>query len=86
MDALIHESFYTIPYHLLPRNGEQWQRLPKETILKFTRYVKKDKRVTVPTEVMNALGIKEGDIVEFTVRKVKSPVNEDPMKGQKRRD
>ena len=41
--------------------------------LRFTRYVKKDKRVTVPTEVMNALSIKEGDLVEFTVRKIKSP-------------
>lgn len=60
--------------------------MPEEPGAKFTRYVRKDGRITVPTEVMNALGLKEGDIVEFTVRKIKSPVNEDPMKGQKRRD
>ncbi|MDP2954269.1 MAG: hypothetical protein Q8O76_13260 [Chloroflexota bacterium] len=48
--------------------------MPKEAGLKFTRYVKKDKRVTVPTEVMDALGIREGDLVEFTLRKIKPPV------------
>lgn len=50
--------------------------MPEGTNLKFTRYVKKDKRVTIPTEVMNALGIKEGDIVEFTIRKIKPPVKD----------
>jgi AbrB family looped-hinge helix DNA binding protein len=45
--------------------------LPEEPGVKFTRYVRKDGRITIPHEVMNALGIKEGDIVEFTVRKVK---------------
>ena len=39
--------------------------------MKFTRYVRKDGRVTIPIEIMVALGIKVGDIVEFTVRKVK---------------
>ena len=55
--------------------------MPEETGMKFTRYVRKDGRITVPNEVMNALGLKEGDIVEFTVRKIKPPVNEDSMKG-----
>jgi AbrB family looped-hinge helix DNA binding protein len=60
--------------------------LPEEPGAKFTRYVRKDGRITVPNEVMKALGLKEGDIVEFTVRKIKHPIEEDPMKGRRRRD
>ena len=55
----------------------------EEPGMKFTRYVRKDGRITVPNEVMNALGLKEGDIVEFTVKKIKPPIENDPMKRQK---
>jgi len=57
--------------------------LLEEPGAKFTRYVRKDGRITVPNEVMNALGLKEGDIVEFTVKKIKPPIENDPMKRQK---
>jgi len=34
---------------------EEWRRLPEEPGVKFTWYVRKDGRITVPKEVMNAL-------------------------------
>jgi len=50
--------------------------LLEEIGMKFTRYVRKDGRITMPKEVMNALGLKEGDIVEFTARKIKPSIEE----------
>jgi AbrB family looped-hinge helix DNA binding protein len=39
--------------------------------MKFTVYLREDGRITVPKEVRDALNLQEGDLVEFTVRKVK---------------
>jgi AbrB family looped-hinge helix DNA binding protein len=39
--------------------------------MKFVAYVGNEGRMTVPRGVRDALGIKEGDLLEFTVRKVK---------------
>jgi AbrB family looped-hinge helix DNA binding protein len=38
----------------------------------FTAYVRGDGKVTVPKEVRDALGIKEDDLVECRISKVKS--------------
>jgi AbrB family looped-hinge helix DNA binding protein len=39
--------------------------------MRFTVYIGKDGRITVPKGVRDALGIVEGDLVECTIRKVK---------------
>lgn len=38
----------------------------------FTVYVRTGGRVTIPKEVRDALGIKEGDLVKCKIKKVKS--------------
>lgn len=38
--------------------------------VEFTVYVRGDGRLTVPKEVRDALGVKEGDLVECRIRKV----------------
>jgi AbrB family looped-hinge helix DNA binding protein len=37
----------------------------------FTAYIRREGRMTVPKEVRDALGIKEGDLVECWIRKVR---------------
>jgi len=54
---------------LSPIFGDDW--LNKEREMKFTVYIGKDGRITVPKGVRDALGIVEGDLVECTIRKVK---------------
>lgn len=46
-------------------------QLTKERGMRFTVYIGKDGRITVPKGVRDALGIVEGDLVECTIRKVK---------------
>jgi AbrB family looped-hinge helix DNA binding protein len=50
-----------------PIIGDGWLK-EKET--KFTIYVGKDGRITVPKGVRDALGIREGDLVECAIRKI----------------
>ena len=38
--------------------------------LGFPATIRKDNRITVPPEVMKALGLKEGDMVDLKVRKM----------------
>jgi AbrB family looped-hinge helix DNA binding protein len=39
--------------------------------VEFTAYVRGDGRMTVPKEVRDALSIKEGDLVECRIRKIR---------------
>lgn len=46
--------------------------LTEERETRFTVYIGKDGRMTVPKGVRDALGIEEGDLVECAIRKVKA--------------
>jgi len=39
--------------------------------LRFPATIRKDNRITIPPEVRKALGLKEGDMVNLQVRKMK---------------
>ena len=38
--------------------------------MRFPATVRKDNRITVPPEVMKALNLKDGDMVNFQVKKI----------------
>ncbi len=40
-------------------------------VMIFTVYMRREGRVTVPKELRDAYGIKEGDLVECKLRKIK---------------
>ena len=46
--------------------------------LDFTAYVRKEGRMTVPKGVRDALGIREGDLVNCTIGKVKPDKTRNP--------
>lgn len=46
--------------------------MTEESKTQFTAYVRKEGRMTVPKGVRDALGIREGDLVNCTIGKVKS--------------
>lgn len=43
-----------------------------EDKMEFTMYVRKEGRITVPKEIRDALDIKEDDLVNCTISKVKA--------------
>ena len=45
--------------------------MTEESKTQFTAYVRKEGRMTVPKGVRDALGIREGDLVNCTIGKVK---------------
>jgi len=48
--------------------------MSEEREMRFVAYVKWGGRVTIPKSVRDALGIKEDDLVECTVKKVRKAV------------
>ena len=54
----------------LPFRGSKLPSVENVTII-FTVYMRREGRVTVPKELRGAYDLKEGDLVECSIRKIK---------------